>query len=104
MNRQGTVAFSSIPSCRLLACGFFCKQLDMRESKNFGPTDATKDRGTHAGLGSNAGSSIHRSADQLHNSLAGGNSEQVGIDGDGGALLPPPELDAALDPDTAPDP
>jgi hypothetical protein len=52
------------------------------------------------------GLSIHRSADQLHNSLAGGNSEQAGIDGDGGALLPvpPPELDAALDPDTAPDP
>jgi hypothetical protein len=49
---------------------------------------------------------FHRSGDQLHNSLAGGNSEQVGIDGDGGALLPvpPPELDAALDPDTAPDP
>jgi hypothetical protein len=44
--------------------------------------------------------------DQLQSSLAGGNSEQVGIDGDGGALLPvpPPELDAALDPDTAPDP
>jgi hypothetical protein len=34
----------------------------------------------------------------------GGNFEQVGIDGDGGAALPPPELDAALDPDTAPDP
>jgi hypothetical protein len=46
----------------------------------------------------------HRSGGQLHNSLAGGNSEQVGIDGDGGAALPPPELDAALDPDTAPDP
>jgi hypothetical protein len=41
--------------------------------------------------------------DQLQSSLAGGNSEQVGIDGDGGAVLPP-ELDAALDPDTAPDP
>jgi hypothetical protein len=52
------------------------------------------------------GLSIHRTADQLHNSLAGGNSEQVGIDVDGGALLPvpPPEFDAALDPDTAPDP
>jgi hypothetical protein len=46
----------------------------------------------------------HRPGGQLHNSLAGGNSEQVGIDGDGGAALPPPELDAALDPDTAPDP
>jgi hypothetical protein len=41
---------------------------------------------------------------QLHNSLAGGNSEQVGIDGDAGAPPLPPELDAALDPDAAPDP
>ena len=49
------------------------------------------------------GLSIRRSADQLHNSLAGGNSEHVGIDGDGGVPLPP-ELDAALDPDAAPDP
>ena len=43
------------------------------------------------------GLSIHRSGDQLHNSLAGGNSGQIGMDD---VLLPAPDAapDPAVDP------
>jgi hypothetical protein len=47
------------------------------------------------------GLSIRRSGDQLHNSLAGGNSGQTGMDD---VLLPAPPLDADAAPDPAVDP
>ena len=43
------------------------------------------------------GISIHRSCDQLHNSLAGGNAEQGGMDGVT-AAAPPLDPDPLLDP------
>jgi hypothetical protein len=55
----------------------------------------------HPGPAAMPGLSIRRSGDQLHNSLAGGNSGQIGMDD---VLLPAPPLDADAAPDPAVDP